>query len=60
MAHPKRKTSKSVARKRRTHKKLTVPGLVNCPNCSEPTRPHNACPSCGQYKGREVVEASAI
>jgi large subunit ribosomal protein L32 len=29
---------------------------VTCPNCMEPMLPHHACPSCGQYKGREVVK----
>lgn len=60
MAHPKRKTSKSVSRKRRTHKKLTAPGLISCPNCSEAMRPHHVCPSCGQYKGRDVTEPAGI
>jgi large subunit ribosomal protein L32 len=60
MAHPKHKTSKSVTRKRRTHKKLTPYGLVTCPNCSEPTRPHHVCAYCGHYRGREVVEVAEV
>jgi len=58
MAHPKHKTSKSVTRKRRTHKKLTPPALVTCPNCSEPILPHHACAHCGHYRGRQVVETA--
>lgn len=60
MAHPKRKTSKSVARKRRTHQKLTAPSLGSCPNCSEPVRPHHVCGYCGQYKGQEVIDTAEI
>ena len=36
MAVPKKRTSKTRKRKRRTHFKLSVPGLVNCPQCGEP------------------------
>ncbi|NLP37226.1 MAG: 50S ribosomal protein L32 [Firmicutes bacterium] len=56
MAVPKRKTSKQRRNKRRTHWKLTVPGLVSCPQCHEPKLPHRVCVHCGYYKGREVVE----
>jgi large subunit ribosomal protein L32 len=60
MANPKRKTSKSVTRKRRTHKKLGVTTLVACPNCSEPMLPHHACSYCGHYKGRSVLETAEL
>ncbi|NLM53232.1 MAG: 50S ribosomal protein L32 [Firmicutes bacterium] len=56
MAVPKRKTSKQRRNKRRTHWKLTVPGLVSCPQCHEPKLPHRVCVHCGYYKGREAVE----
>ncbi|GMA54061.1 hypothetical protein GCM10025857_54180 [Alicyclobacillus contaminans] len=35
MAVPARKTSKSRKAKRRTHKKLSITGLNECPNCGE-------------------------
>jgi large subunit ribosomal protein L32 len=56
MALPKRKTSKSKRDKRRTHQKAAAPNLTTCPECGEATKPHHACPSCGYYKGRTVVE----
>jgi large subunit ribosomal protein L32 len=56
MAVPKRKTSKARRNKRRTHWKLTVPGLISCPQCHEPKLPHRVCVHCGHYKGREAVE----
>ncbi|MFP4015962.1 MAG: 50S ribosomal protein L32 [Halanaerobiales bacterium] len=56
MAVPKRKTSKSRKRKRRTHWKLNTPNLAECPQCHELKLPHRVCPACGHYKGEEVVE----
>jgi len=55
MAVPKRKTSKTHKRKRRTHWKLASPGMTTCPNCHQARMPHSVCPSCGYYAGREVV-----
>lgn len=55
MAVPKRRTSKTVKRKRRTHFKLRVPGMVECSNCGEMKLAHRVCKACGTYKGREVV-----
>lgn len=56
MAVPKRKVSKTRKRKRRTHWKAEAPGLVKCPKCDELVMPHRACPHCGYYKGRKVLE----
>jgi len=55
MAVPKRRTSKSRKRKRRTHWKLNTPNLAECPQCHELILPHRVCPDCGHYKGEEVV-----
>ena len=49
MAVPKQKTSKKVKNQRRAHQKLNVPGLIECSNCGELTRPHHVCKSCGEY-----------
>lgn len=40
----------------RSHHALQVSNLVECPNCSEKMMPHRACPACGTYKGRQVLE----
>jgi len=56
MALPKKKVSKARRDKRRANWKLTVPGLVACPQCREPKLPHVACANCGYYKNREVVK----
>ena len=56
MAVPKRKTSKSKRNKRRTHQKIAGPDLTTCPQCGDARLPHHACPSCGTYKGRTIIE----
>ena len=57
MAVPKRKMSRSNTRSRRSQWKATVPTLAACPNraCRQLKPPHEVCPNCGQYKGRQVV-----
>jgi large subunit ribosomal protein L32 len=58
MPNPKRRHSKQRTAKRRTHHALAATSLSECPNCHEKKLPHQACPHCGQYKGREVVDTS--
>lgn len=58
MAVPKRRTSKSRARKRRTHQKTLAPNVSTCSDCGEPKEMHRACPSCGIYKGRAVIQVN--
>ncbi len=57
MAVPKKKTSKSKRDMRRAHDALVTPGISFCPQCKEPKQPHRVCPSCGTYKGKEVVSS---
>ena len=33
-----------------------TPTLITCPKCGKPTLSHVACPSCGFYKGMEVID----
>lgn len=58
MANPKRKHSSSRKGKRRSHHGLKVPSLSLCANCGNPKPPHRACPECGYYKGRQVIEGT--
>jgi large subunit ribosomal protein L32 len=60
MAVPKKKTSKSRKNMRRAHDFLTVPATSVCPQCKAPKLPHRVCPSCGTYKGKEVVKAKEL
>ena len=56
MPVPKRKTSQSKRDKRRSHHALGAPSVVECPECGEPKLRHRACPHCGLYRGRRVIE----
>lgn len=56
MAVPKRKTSKSRRDMRRSsHWKLSLPGMVECPQCHQYKLAHRVCKQCGYYNGRQVV-----
>ncbi|MBV9291984.1 MAG: 50S ribosomal protein L32 [Frankiales bacterium] len=55
MAVPKRRMSRSNTRSRRSQWKASAPALVPCPRCRQQKLPHVACPVCGTYNGRQVV-----
>ena len=57
MAVPKRKMSRANTRARRAQWKASAPNLVTCSNraCKAPKLSHVACPTCGQYDGRQVT-----
>ena len=57
MAVPFRKISKTRRDKRRTHFKLSVPGMVKCDKCGELKLALRVCKVCGSYKGRDIVQA---
>jgi large subunit ribosomal protein L32 len=56
MPLPKRRHSNQRTRLRRTHYKLKVPAVGECPRCHQPRQPYHACPSCGFYNGRLVID----
>ena len=59
MAEPKKRTNKSKTNMRRMHHHEDATTYIFCPECHEPVKPHHACPECGSYKGRKVVEKEA-
>ncbi len=61
MAVPKKRTSirRKGLRRAGQHHKLYRKHPMACPNCGDLTMPHKACPSCGTYKGREVITMKA-
>jgi len=58
-AVPKKRTSRGRRNRRRAHDGLKGLNLIPCPQCHELRLPHRVCPSCGYYRGVEVMETSA-
>ena len=50
--------NRSETAKRRSHHALKAAGLARC-ECGELRIPHRACPHCGKYNGRVVVDIVA-
>ena len=59
MGVPKRRVSHARQGDRRAHQALSLPQLEECPHCHQPKRSHRACPNCGYYNGRPVIEIKA-
>ena len=55
MAVPKQKRSKSRQKRRKYHFRVKNTNLRKCPECKKPVPPHQACPNCGTYKGKQVI-----
>ncbi len=58
MPNPKHKVTKSKVGMRRSHHGATSLVNVKCDNCGELKQAHTVCPSCGYYKGRQVIETT--
>lgn len=56
MAVPKGKISKQRKHSRRANWKLTAPGLVACPRCSQLKLAHHVCKNCGYYGDEQVIK----
>jgi len=56
MPVPKRKRSKARRDKRFANKGMKVKSFTECKNCQVPIAPHQACSSCGFYKGSKVLD----
>ncbi|MCL1908597.1 MAG: 50S ribosomal protein L32 [Holophagaceae bacterium] len=58
MPNPKRRHSKARRDRRRAHDGLDVMSSATCQNCGTAKIPHRVCPSCGFYRGRQVVRTA--
>ena len=54
-ALPKRKYAKARQGDRRSHLALKPALLVQCPQCHALKPPHQVCPQCGNYGGRQAI-----
>lgn len=59
MAVPKRKSSKSKIRSRHASHKTKRENVGACSQCGAPQQTHRVCPSCGYYRGRQVMTVEA-
>lgn len=58
MGVPKRKVSKMRLRTRKAANRWHAPSLGKCPTCDAPIHSHTACPSCGSYRDRQVLDVT--
>jgi large subunit ribosomal protein L32 len=56
VAVPKRRMSRSNTRSRRSQWKASAPAYATCGRCKQAKLPHVACPTCGYYNDRQVVD----
>ncbi len=54
-ALPKRKISHTAQGKRRSHLAIEMPQMEPCPQCHALKLSHHVCPTCGTYKGEQVL-----
>ncbi|MBL9142532.1 MAG: 50S ribosomal protein L32 [Verrucomicrobiaceae bacterium] len=60
MANPKRRKSKSKQKMRQFSNRWKKPQLNVCGECGTPVPGHTACPSCGYYRGRQVLSVAPV
>ncbi len=55
MPVPKKRSSRSVIGMRRAHDFLTATiATESCPKCGATKQRHHVCPSCGEYRGKQI------
>lgn len=54
-ATPKQRISSKRRGDRRSQQFLKPVQLVECPQCHSLRMPHRVCPTCGTYRGRQVL-----
>lgn len=59
-ALPKKRKSNSRRNQRRAHIHVTPATMTVCPQCKSMVPTHTACSVCGTYRGRTVIDISAI
>jgi large subunit ribosomal protein L32 len=60
VAVPKKRVSKQRKRKRRGAQKAAMPSIQPCAKCGDPKVPHRVCPTCGTYRGEQVIEVEEL
>lgn len=55
MGLPSKKRTPRSKRERNANISLKKVATAKCEKCKSPTLSHRACPSCGEYRGKKVV-----
>ena len=56
MAVPKKRTSYSKTRHRRSHQALQVVHGTFCAHCGKEKLSHRVCLACGYYRGKQILK----
>jgi len=56
---PKKRKPRGRSNQRRSHIQLAQRTVGACVKCGTPVPPHMACPTCGTYRGRTVIDVAA-
>jgi large subunit ribosomal protein L32 len=40
--------------------KAEVPATNRCGKCGDPKQPHHVCPTCGSYRGKQVLQVEEL
>lgn len=58
MAVPKKRTSRVKRNMRRSHHAAVALRLATCQRCKQLRPMHTACPTCGTYRDRDVINVT--
>ncbi len=58
MALPKQRHTRHRRDRARKFHALKPIATVTCPKCSSPMTPHRACGTCGEYRGKAVLNVA--
>lgn len=56
MAEPKKRLTSARSGGRRSHLAAKTNSLSACPKCQSTVAPHHVCPTCGHYKGSDILQ----
>ena len=59
MGVPKHRKNKSAVRIKRAHLALKTRKPILCSKCGGAIASHCVCPTCGYYKGRQIIKTKA-
>ena len=57
---PKRRRSKASQGSHQAHRHATILKVTDCPHCHKPMVSHRVCPSCGYYRGRDMLKIESV